>query len=172
VEYQGTLSSAKEFAAQGRLEEWVHAYLVSDGRNQDFSRGLKGQKRFFLGPCEMPLSLFKRCCGPEDNMQWRVNREGFERRVDGLMDAMRHNADIPPLIVHFSLENGHGAFELNDGNHRWEAYRRLGMNQCHVIFWITDEDEYHFFQKEYGFQLHDYCSSIGGENAVHENRIL
>ena len=38
------------FAAAGKLEDWVHAYLLSDGDNPAFSHGLKLFDRFFLGP--------------------------------------------------------------------------------------------------------------------------
>ena len=64
MNYQGTLSSAQEWARQGMLEEWVHAYLLSDGDNKPFSDGLKIVDRIFLGPIRMPLNLFHRCTGP------------------------------------------------------------------------------------------------------------
>ena len=41
MQYRGTLSSAREWAQQGQLEAWVHAYLLSDGHNKPFSDGLK-----------------------------------------------------------------------------------------------------------------------------------
>lgn len=52
LEYQCTLSSAKAYAAEGRLEEWVHAYLLSDGDNQAFSEGLKLVRPLFPGACQ------------------------------------------------------------------------------------------------------------------------
>ena len=79
MEYECTLSSAQSFAKNGKLEEWVHTYLLSDGHNKDFSDGLKLFDRYFLGPVKMPLSLLTRCCGPEENMKWRINEEWFEK---------------------------------------------------------------------------------------------
>ena len=57
MEYKCRLSSAQEFAKAGRLEDWVHAYLLSDGNNQPFSDGLKQFERTFLGPVKMPLKF-------------------------------------------------------------------------------------------------------------------
>ena len=51
---------------------------------------------------------------------------------------------MPPLIVHYLIENGktEEEFELNDGNHRLEAYSRLGIEEYYVIIWITEKNEY------------------------------
>ena len=40
-------------------------------------------------------------------------------------------------------------FELNDGNHRLEAYNRLGINEYFVIFWITEKEDYADFMEKY-----------------------
>ena len=69
MEYKCILSSAKEYVANGKIEEWIHKYQLSDGHNAEFSHGLKLFDRYFLGPIKMPLFLFSRCCGPEENMR-------------------------------------------------------------------------------------------------------
>jgi hypothetical protein len=152
MEYKGTLTSAREFANRGELEHWVHAYLLSEGNNKAFSEGLKLVDRTYLGPFKMPLSLFTRCCGPETTMKWRVDEEGFENRVFRLMQVINTENDLPPLIVQF-VANG---FELNDGNHRHEAYARLGIHEIHVIVWITDPHDYALFLAKYP----EYVSSF------------
>ncbi len=149
LNYKCSLSCAQEFANQGKLEEWVHSYLLSDGRNKDFSDGLKLFDRYFIGPLKMPLSLFTRCCGPEENMKWRINEDWFEKHVSELEDVIKREKDMPPLIVHFLVENGKACFELNDGNHRYEAYKRLGINEYYVIVWITEKHEYDLFIEKY-----------------------
>ena len=40
---------------------------------------------------------------------------------------------MPPLIV--SIEDG--SFVLNDGNHRFEALKQLGIREYWVIIWET-----------------------------------
>ena len=52
---------------------------------------------------------------------------------------------MPPLIVHYV----DGEFELNDGNHRLEAYSRLGVLEYYVIVWITEKEEYADFMEKY-----------------------
>lgn len=150
MEYRNSTESAMEFASAGRLEEWVHAYLITDGRNKPFSDGLKLTKRHYLGPVNLPLNLFTRCCGPEDGMKWKVDPAGFEAKVAGIMAAMENGTDLPPMIIHYSAENGIPSFELTDGNHRYEAAVRLGLDVFPVIIWITEDAEYDRFLRDYG----------------------
>lgn len=157
LNYECSLSNAKAFAKAGRLEDWVHAYLLSDGDNPPFSHGLKLFDRFFLGPVCMPLSLFHRCCGPEEDMRWRVQPGPFEEKVRRVMDAAREDQEMPPLIIHylFSEATGEPDFELNEGNDRFEAYKRLGMEAVEVIVWITEQTELERFRAEYGHYLEE-----------------
>ncbi len=145
MEFRSTFTSAHDFASQGKLEEWVHLFLLSDGNNPAFSEGLRRMDRTYLGPYRMPLSLFKRCCGPEETMTWRVDAAGFERRVGNLMRLIASKHDLPPLIIQFV----NGEFELNDGNHRYEAYHRLGISEVDVIIWITEKQDVDRFQSMY-----------------------
>lgn len=145
MEYKSTLSSAIGYARNGKLEEWVHTYLLTDGHNKEFSDGLKLFDRYFLGPVRMPLSLFKRLCGPEADMKWQIPKDNFENKVKELERIISKGEDMPPLIVHYV----EGEFELNDGNHRLEAYSRLGIEEYYVIVWITEKEEYLSFMEEY-----------------------
>lgn len=145
LKYRSSLSSAKEFSEAGKLEDWVHLFLLSDGHNKAFSDGLKQFDRYYLGPFTMPLSLFFRCCGPEENIKYQVNAEWFEKRVQSLMKALQSNDDMPPLIAHY-VDRG---FELCDGNHRFEALTRLGVKEYPVIVWMTEKEEYDEFIDRY-----------------------
>lgn len=151
MQYSSTLTSAKSYAKQGKLEEWVHQYLLSDGHNKDFSDGLKLFDRYYLGPMKMPLSFFTRCCGPEETMKWRIDEKWFEHHVSKLEEVIRREKDMPPLIVHYLIDknNKDGVFEVNDGNHRLEAYSRLGIKEHDVIIWITEKSEYDSFSSKY-----------------------
>lgn len=149
MEYKNTLSSAIGFAKNGKLEEWVHTYLLSDGHNREFSDGLKLFDRYFLGPVKMPLALFKRCCGPEEDMKYRYPRELFEIKVQQIEEVVKNVPDLPPLIVNYMKDK----FELNDGNHRFEAYTRLGIKEAYVIVWITEKEEYLDFMEKYSGYL-------------------
>lgn len=155
MHYEDTVKSAAAFAEAGQLEDWVHRYLLTDGGNKEFSEGLKLLPRRYVGPVTMPLSLFERCCGPEKTMRWRVHPEWFERHVTDIADFIRDGGELPPLIVHFFIDEEHpqGTFELNDGNHRFEAFSRLGIQEYPVIFWITEDSEYETFREKYSAYL-------------------
>ena len=49
------------------------------------------------------------------------------------------------MIVHYV----EGGFKLNDGNHRLEAYNRLGVEEYYVVVWITEKKEYVEFMEKY-----------------------
>lgn len=97
----------------------------------------------------MPLSLFSRCCGPEEMKKYKIPQEDFERKVKKLQSVISTSQDMPPLIVHY-VDSG---FELNDGNHRLEAYKRLGIKEYDVIVWITHKEEYAEFMERYSEYL-------------------
>lgn len=137
MRYENTLTSAARFAETGRLEEWVHAYLLSHGNNRPFSEGLRRCERSWFGPLIMPSAWLERCCGPEEGMKFRIDADGFEARVAKLRAAIAAGEDMPPLIINYAA----GAFVINDGNHRFEAYQRLGVKECAVIVWTTGPED-------------------------------
>ena len=59
---------------------------------------------------------------------------------------------LPPLIVLCWIPDGKtdGEFEMNDGNHRLEAFKRLDTEYYHVIFWCTEPHEYDQLMERYG----------------------
>ena len=69
LKYSATLSSAKAYAAAGKLDAWIHLYLNEDGRNIPFSDGLKLFDRYYFSPALFPIRLFQRCAGPEPEMK-------------------------------------------------------------------------------------------------------
>jgi hypothetical protein len=146
-----TSMSAIEYSKLGKLDEWVHSFLRGEGNNIPFSTGLKLENRYFIGPVRMPLDIFQRCCGPEDNMKHQIDRNGFEYRVDAMGTRLQNGWDMPPLIINYA----NGRFELNDGNHRYEALIRSGVKEYHVIVWITGQNDYEQFISGYG----DYIQS-------------
>ena len=146
LKYSPAVSSAKAYAAAGKLDAWIHLYLNEEGRNMSFSDGLKLCDRYYIGPIRMPIRLFTRCAGPEPEMKYQIDPAWFGEHVRRLEKAIREDPDMPPLIVHYV----DGDFELNDGNHRHQAYQNLGIEEACVIVWITETDEYEDFMRRYG----------------------
>lgn len=145
LEYKATLTSARQYAAEGKLDAWIHLYLNSEGHNIPFSDGLKLYDRYYIEPIMMPTKFFKRCCGPEEEMKYRVDGEWFAHKVKDFEKVISENQDISPLIAHYVDSD----FEMNDGNHRLQAYMNLGIDEIPVIIWITEEEEYKEFVERY-----------------------
>lgn len=78
-------------------------------------------------------------------MKWQIPKENFDRKVKELEQVIENEKDMPPLIVHYV----NGEFELNDGNHRLQAYSNLGVEEYYVIVWITEKEEYVEFVEKY-----------------------
>ena len=155
LKYSATLSSAMEYGREEKTDAWVHLYLNEEGRNIPFSDGLKLFDRYFISPAEFPLSLFKRCTGPEEGMKYRIDRDWWEYRIAELTKAVQSGKELPPMIVHYV----DGGFELNDGNHRHKVYENLGIDKVWVIIWITEEEELKDFMSKYCEYVRD-CTVI------------
>jgi hypothetical protein len=140
-----TLNTAVEYSNQGRIEEWIHDYLRGEGDNISFSDGLMLEKRYYIGPVKMPLNLFQRCCGPEAGLKYRIDKSGFEKRVNTMCVKLNSGWDMPPLIINYV----DGKFELNDGNHRYEALIRSAKTEYYIIIWITKLNDYQNFVENY-----------------------
>ncbi len=130
-----TLQAALDYKKKNQIEDWIHLFLHDEGDNIPFSTGLKLEKRIFLGPIKMPLSLFKRCCGPEKHLKYIIDKDGFEQKVEAIQKRFKNGWDMPPLIINYI----HDEFVLNDGNHRYEALIREKVEEYYVIIWITDK---------------------------------
>lgn len=155
LKYSATLSSARAYANEEKLDAWIHLYLNEEGRNIPFSDGLKLFDRYYIAPAVFPLNLFTRCAGPEQDMKYRIDREWFEKHVSELEEVIKENPDMPPIIVHYC----DGEFELNDGNHRHKAYENLGIKEYWAIIWITEESEFDDFMSRYGEYVKD-CTVV------------
>ena len=155
LKYSATLSSAKAYGEAGKMDAWIHLYLNEEGRNIPFSDGLKLFARYYFSPALFPVSLFKRCAGPEPEMKYRIDKDWWEQRVAGLEKSIQDDPDMPPLMVHYV----DGEFELNDGNHRHKAYENLGIENAWVIIWITEKEELDDFMEKYGGYVKD-CKVI------------
>lgn len=127
----------EEIEKQG-VEDWIHNFLNNEGDNPEFSTGLKLEKRYYSNPIIMELSQFKRICGPEDEMKYKIDPEYFKEYIGRMKDSIDSGWEVPPLIIQF--ENGN--FTLNDGNHRHAALTSMGLESYWVIFWTTEKKDF------------------------------
>ncbi|MCZ8517039.1 hypothetical protein O9H85_32730 [Paenibacillus filicis] len=136
---QYTCSEAKQFATHGQIEEWVHLYLNSAGKNPKFSEGLKKQKRHWVGPILVDVDRLHRCHGPENepNMEYYSSVAHWEYKVGRFEQMFRDGWDAPPPI----LQHINGALSVRDGNRRTAVLKRAGIKEYWVIIWDDESAE-------------------------------
>lgn len=144
--FRPEVSSAEEYAECGLLEEWVHTYLLFERKNRDFSNGLYLKDRYFIGPVKMPLALFHRSSGPEEQMKWRVDAAVFWHRVQTWTERIAGGETTPPLIIGYAG----GEFEINCDSPLFEALTRARQESYPIIIWMTPRTDYEEFREKYG----------------------
>ena len=79
-------------------------------------------------------------------MTFRTDRDMFARHVAELERHILGDPDMAPLIVSYTA----GGLVTNDGNHRLQAYKNLGIASVPVIIWLPESELYAGFMGEYG----------------------
>ncbi len=133
--------SAQRWAREGKIEAWVHQYLLTGrgGRtNPEFSAGLKREKRWWNGPVEVQLTELAPAVGPEPGMEYVVDREHWQQRTRQLAASFSTPLALPPLIAEYRA----GILSVRDGNTRYGAMQLLGWATCWVIIWYNSESDY------------------------------
>ncbi len=122
----------------GRLEDWIHGYLAGGPwANPGLSTGLRLQERCWTGPILIRLDALQRCCGPEPEMEFRVEAERWRRKVSGMASQLTDPMQLPPFIVEW--RSGH--LSVRDGNHRHAAAGLAGWTACWAVVWHNDPAE-------------------------------
>ena len=138
--------SAIKWAEDGKIEEWVHRYLLS-GRggksDPEFSEGLKREKRWWNGPVELNLTDLSPAVGTEPGLEYVVDKAYWSARTSKLAESFSNPISLPPLIAEYRA----GKLSIRDGNTRYGAMRLLEWTTCWVIIWYNSENEYHQHNK-------------------------
>ncbi|MDE7299326.1 MAG: hypothetical protein K2N94_10940 [Lachnospiraceae bacterium] len=129
----GTCSAAREYEERGKISEWLQLFLRNDGHNTALADGLLQEERCYIGLKMLPLFLLDQIkSGAPEYLNDQDSIDYFFLVVDRMKQAYG-NWDIPPLIVEYG-ENG---FYVNDGRHRLEMYRQLGIPEAPAVLWTT-----------------------------------
>ncbi len=132
----GTLTQAKFYHDNGKIDEWLQLFLRNDGKNLALADGLLLEKREYIGLKKLDISCFKdiKKGAPE-----YLTKENEIEYFFWIVENMKNNFedwDVPPLIVEYVDDR----FRLNDGMHRLEMYRQLGTEKVDVVLWTTGEE--------------------------------
>jgi hypothetical protein len=129
---------ALQCAEEGRLEEWLHDFLLTVGKNAPLSHGLRLQERYWFGPCQFPLHLLTPCCGPDDGMEYPARPDAWQGKIAQMCASLAEGWEPPPLLVQYRKG---GVLSLRDGNHRHTALVRSGITEYWTIFWFDREGD-------------------------------
>jgi len=77
-----TINEIMEISKTCGIEEWIHKFLTTTGKNIDLSQGLKKAKRYWIRPVEINFDNLERCCGPEKIWSFMLNLKfGVKRQT-------------------------------------------------------------------------------------------
>ena len=133
----GTLSLAKQYDKEGKIDEWMQDFLRADGKNLALADGLLLEERYYFGLLEIPIALLAdvKSGVPEYLHEGKAIQYFFDV-VDRMKESLADGWDAPPLIVEYV----YGKFQVDDGRHRLEMYRQLGIEKVWAVIWTTGED--------------------------------
>lgn len=133
----GTLKLAKKYAEEGRIDEWLQDFLRADGKNLALAEGLLAEERYYFGLQEIPISLLSDVkAGAPEYLLAANDIQYFFEVVERMKESLREGWDAPPLIVEYV----YGRFQVDDGRHRLETYRQLGVETVWAVVWTTGEE--------------------------------
>ncbi|MBQ9768082.1 MAG: ParB N-terminal domain-containing protein [Lachnospiraceae bacterium] len=134
----GTLTLAKQYNEAGKIDQWMQDFLRADGKNLALADGLLLEERHYFGLREIPISLLSDVkSGAPEYLHAANDIQYFFEVVDRMEESLP-NWDAPPLIVEYVS----GRFQVDDGRHRLELYRRLGAERVWAAVWTTGEENY------------------------------
>lgn len=134
------------YARNGKIDDIVDEFLMTEGDNVDLAKGLKIQKRYWFGPIEIALDDLIRSCGPEENVEFFEEQAVWDERVKELMQSIREGYLLPTFIVQYLDDK---KLSIRDGNHRFEAYKRLEYKKYWALIWFDDASKLESFKNKY-----------------------
>ena len=133
--------TALNWAEQGKIEAWVHKYLLSGSggtTNPAFSEGLTREKRWWNGPIYLNLIDLSPAVGTDPGLEYTVDEQYWQTRTGRLAESFSNPESLPPLITEYRS----GQLSVRDGNTRYGAMKLLGWSACWVVIWYNSESDY------------------------------
>ena len=134
----GTLAQAKMYNDKGKIDEWLQLFLRNDGKNIALADGLLLEERKYLGLIKLNISFLKDVKEGTPEYLFKENDIEYFFWIVENMKSSLNGWDVPPLIVEFR----DGGFYVNDGRHRLEMFRQLGVEVIDAVVWTTGEEDF------------------------------
>lgn len=133
----GTLALARQYDEKGKIDGWMQDFLRADGKNLALADGLLLEERHYFGLREIPISLLSEVkSGAPEYLHASNDIQYFFEVVDRMKESLAEGWDAPPLIVEYV----YGKFQVDDGRHRLETYRQLGVERVWAAVWTTGDE--------------------------------
>jgi hypothetical protein len=136
-----TIEAALAARDQGRFPSWVDMFLRGLGNNIPLADGLLRERRWWLGPVELPLADLVLKCGP--GLEFHEDEARYDARVQALAGEIRQGLKVPPLIAEYR----EGTLLLADGNHRHGGLERCGVSRYWTAVWFNSEADFEWYSK-------------------------
>lgn len=128
--------SAIQANEKGALTKWMVNYLRNSGRNPVLARGLEKDGAFSTKLIDYPLNRLKILMGPHESFRYYEDPETFHNRVLEMIESLKQGWKPVPLVATDIWNDG---LELNDGAHRVEALKRVGIKTYPTVFYFKDQ---------------------------------
>ena len=137
-----TIDEAIEYSNRNELDKWLQLFLRDNSYehaspNIPLADGLLLEERFYIGPVLIDLDKIN-MIRIEKDIDDEDDRLFYQQKENGILENYS-DYNMPPLIVEYKDNK----LNLVDGNHRYSALKKLGVNKYYVIIWgnkkIEDE---------------------------------
>ena len=116
-------------------DEWMQLFLRNDGHNLELADGLLRQERPYIGIRRIPLSLLAEIkSGAPEYLHDRDSIDCFFQMV---VQKKRDDENWDTLLL--IVEYGEKGFHVDDGRHRLEMYRQMGITHAPAALWTAEE---------------------------------
>ena len=129
-----SIDSAIEYSNRNEIDKWLQLFLRDDSYehanpNISLADGLLLEERFYIGPVLIDLDKIT-TLRIEKDIEDENDKLFYRQKENGILNAY-DDYNMPPLIVEYKNDK----FNLVDGNHRYSALKKLGINKYYVIIW-------------------------------------
>ena len=134
------VEEALEYSNRNEIDKWLQLFLRDTsgkypGDNFPLADGLLLEERFYVGPILLELDKLETVRIEKDIDDYN-DLKYYEEVVED-MSSNYKDYNFPPLIVEYKDDK----LYLTDGNHRYSALRKLGIDKYYVIIWGNKELE-------------------------------
>lgn len=133
-----TLKEALKYSKDWKINEWFQEFLLWKWSNLKLANIIKDG--WYLD--ELKLVKFdelKRMMWAEkEGLMWSENSQKWDKRINDIIELIKSWSDCPPLMVWYN----NWAYTIADWSHRYEAMKRLWINEYWTSVWYENKEDF------------------------------